>query len=742
MENDKILFEFIRTDKFKEFKQYISTKEIFDINVRDNSNNYLIIYAIIKNNIELIKLLLSKECRIDIKDQEGKSILYLPIKYNYNEITNLLIEHDKHSIGISIVDITDIDDKIPLHYAIQFINYYAIEVLLNAKSNVNFQDKNGNNALQLAIKTKEFDICQKILETDVHINAINNIGETALHIACNLKFVNIIQLLINNGIDVNIREIKTNMSALIYAINRDSFDIVKILIANKININLQDFIGNTAISYSIIDDFNEITYELIKNKPHVNLHNIDGNLPIHLLLEKENVYENEITKFLIDQSNLNLQNNTGNTPLHYICKKDLWKTYKNILIKKKLNIFINNYDNKRPIDFIKKSDLNEFVEMAVKSYLYILRNNNFIWKENWENICNKELFYEKLNEDELQIVKKYITKSQKETNKQKDVCYTIILHKIEEMYKNNNQECGNTSYPQKKNKKCIDVDGSSNVELCTFTGETLEILIGVIYLLNKHKYACSTIESNFKINNDMCNYFLSLGIKTTNKCEFLNFEIVWVHKKLFFSENFVDNFKKCINNNNIRFIIIPLGIEIERGSHANYLIFDKKTYEIERFEPYGAESPYKFNYNQKLLDNILSFKFIELDSNIKYISPDTFLPKIGFQYFDIYEEKTSKIGDPGGFCALWSLWYTDMRLKYPDINRKSLVNKLLKEIKLKNISFRYMIRNYSSNITDIRDTIFKASGITINDWLNDQYTKTEYEIIIKELTKLLEKSSF
>ena len=49
-----------------------------------------------------------------------------------------------------------------------------------------------------------------------------------------------------------------------------------------------------------------------------------------------------IIELLIDQSNLNFQDNKGNTPLHLICKKNLWNDYKNILIKKKLNIFILN----------------------------------------------------------------------------------------------------------------------------------------------------------------------------------------------------------------------------------------------------------------------------------------------------------------------------------------------------------------------------------------------------------------
>ena len=140
-----------------------------------------------------------------------------------------------------------------------------------------------------------------------------------------------------------------------------------------------------------------------------------------------------------------------------------------------------------------------------------------------------------------------------------------------------------------------------------------------------------------------------------------------------------------------------------------------------------------------MLDTILSFKFRELSEDIKYIKPKAFLPKIGFQYFDIYESKTTNIGDPGGFCALWSIWYADMRLKYPEVDRKSLVNKLLKEIKMSNVSFKTLIRNYSNNVTDIRDNIFKIAGITINDWQNDQYTDEQFNKIINGISVLLNK---
>ena len=133
------------------------------------------------------------------------------------------------------------------------------------------------------------------------------------------------------------------------------------------------------------------------------------------------------------------------------------------------------------------------------------------------------------------------------------------------------------------------------------------------------------------------------------------------------------------------------------------------------------------------MDKLLEQKFKNIDENIKYISPAEFLPKIGFQLFDAIENKKRKIGDPEGYCALWSIWYTDMRLTYKDYDRKKLVKLLLKIIKLNNISFKNMIRNYGKNIIDIRDDILKKSNLDINDWLNDQFTDLQVNNVLNNL---------
>jgi hypothetical protein len=185
-------------------------------------------------------------------------------------------------------------------------------------------------------------------------------------------------------------------------------------------------------------------------------------------------------------------------------------------------------------------------------------------------------------------------------------------------------------------------------------------------------------------------------------------------------------FNDCIKSS-ARFIIIPLGIEMKTGSHANYLIYDKTIKEIERFEPHGGTTPIGFNYNAHSLDETLSDYFSSIDTEIKYIKPEKYIPKIGFQILDSQEDKKARIGDPSGFCALWSMWYVDNRLTYHMYTREQLIKNLFRGIKSQNISYRNMIRNYSQNIINERDKFLQEIDIDINDWLNDNYTNTQLD---------------
>ncbi|MBA42901.1 MAG: hypothetical protein CMF62_02690 [Magnetococcales bacterium] len=104
---NKKLFELIKKQKWIEFNDIINKNSDIDLNIRDDSNNYLLTYAVLFNNLETIENLVKKGSKMDILDNDGKTILYLPIKYNYEESLKLLLKLNKKSIAIPLIDNQD-----------------------------------------------------------------------------------------------------------------------------------------------------------------------------------------------------------------------------------------------------------------------------------------------------------------------------------------------------------------------------------------------------------------------------------------------------------------------------------------------------------------------------------------------------------------------------------------------------------------------------------------------------------
>lgn len=731
---NKHLFELLKNHKWDEFIEYINSTEYIDLNIRDDQNNYLLTYAVIYNKPDIVKLLIDKGARIDIYDNEDRSILFIAIKYDYQKIIDILLEYNKNSIGILLFDIRDKNNHVPIHYAIIFNNITALTKLLNAGASPNTSDRNGYNSLHLSVYIRSYKMCHIILKYNVDINSRTISGETALHIACNLQLTNIAKLLVESGININIQDFDHELTALHYSVNANNKDLVSLLLDNNADPNIQDAGGNTVVHYAVSENNLECLIMIVAKPVNLNLWNFEGKIALLMALEIDQKNLTEYIDILLNNSNVNLQDSNGNTCLHMFCAKNLWREYRQQLVKKKLDVFVPNKKNIRPIDTINSKDIDEFINMVVDSYIYRLRNTDIYWSEEWENMCKKELYYNTMSNEEKKEIPILELNSTKEiSSKNIDVCRVIIYDKIRGMYEKKNQKLCNKSYPIKRGNTCLDINEGENLNICTFTGNTLDILIGLIYLLKKHPDTCSTFSKNFSENKELCKFYKSIGIIMNTRCEFLNFEIIWVHSKLYLADEFYENFKKCSNRNDKQFIIIPLGIEMREGGHANYLLYDKKSNEIERFEPHGS-SP-GLSYNSPLLDDILEIRFKEIDNNIKYIRPKLFLPKIGFQILDTYERNNKKIGDPGGFCALWTIWYVDMRLTYKNINRADLVKKMIQTIKSQNISFKNLIRNYSKNILEMRDKVLDKAGLDINDWLNDQYTEQQIDTILKELTR-------
>jgi ankyrin repeat protein len=725
----KELFSMLKSHNITGFVRLLNsidhTDILFDINVRDEQQNFLLTYAINLNQVDIVKLLIEKGARIDITDKYDKSIIIIAINYSYFEILKTLLEENKKNIGVSIIDLKDRNSKIPLHYAIDIQSFETVQLLLEHGSNPNVQDKDGYNSLHLAVKSRSLKMCELILKHITNVNARCSTGETVLHIACNLQLVDIVRLLVEHGVSLNVSDYSHEITALHYSVLLNNKKLIALILKNNADPNVQDIYGNTPLHYCITEGNFEVFMMLLKSNStrniiNLNIWNINGEIPLHLILKLQSDNINDYLDMVLSLSNLTIQDSEGNTCLHYLIESGYWKDYMGVLKTKKLNIFAINSEKKSPLDLIQKKDYNEFIELVISSYTYRLKNTKNLWYYDWENICAKE--YPELTQENINELDKVKKGNEKTTERNfEQTCQGIIKERLLQLIKKKDFNCTNQSFPVKKATLCVDVTEGSKLDYCTFVGTTLDILIGLIYLVKKHSKVCSTLTKNFSENKELCNFYRSVGIFMNAKCEFLNFEIVWIHSRLYLMDGFYEQFQKCLNAKS-KFIIVPLGIETREGNHANYLIYDTELKEIERFEPHGFTTPPGMYYNPNLLDEILENRFKNIDENIKYIRPKEYLPKVGFQLIDVTENKKRKIGDPEGFCALWCIWYVDMRLTYREYSREELVKSLIKTIRAKNISFRNMIRNYARVVIDIRDEIFRQSNIDINNWMNDEYS--------------------
>ena len=739
MEIIKKLFKLIRNHKWKKFIKLINSTTNINLNVQDEHKNYLLTYAIKYNKPHIVSILINKGCRCDIMDKNNRSIIYEAIIYNYVDIVKLLINPPDTLFGIPVEYIYDKHLNIPLHYAITAKNIEIISILHNVRPGlVHVRDENNYTALHIAVLTGSLDVVKCILQyMNIYTSDINIISkkyESALHLAINAGYNSISKCLIDNKINLDVQDYD-DMTALHRAVILNNIELVKYILEHGCNLDIQDKYGNTALHCAIRKSRKLCFDHIILYEQNYNLWNIDGNTAGHIIFNEYSKKKKYYIDAIIGKISLTLQNNKGYTIMHYLMIHDIWSDYIDILKTKKIMIFSKNENDTAVIDYIyntqniKKYKL--FIDIIVSSYIFQLKKNTN-WKNNFDVMCSKEL------KDLTTQDKKYLFNDSDLTdtelnNKCQNIIHNKIINKINKYYDTSNDK-HLISYPSTSTYDICIKEGK-HIFLCTFIGSLLDILIGLLYLLKKHKNACAILKKTHSSDYKLCEFFKNKGIiiqYTGKSCEYLFYEILWYNYKLYMIDDFYELLTRCIDSGT-QFIIIPLGIILQNSAHANYLIYDTSKKEVERFEPHGGAVPIGFHYKSNLLDTVLFNYFKDIDADIKYIRPNNFIPKIGFQSIEANENYNLCIGDPDGFCAVWCIWYVDQRLSYPHHDRQKLIHALISNIKLQRISYRNMIRNYSKNIIKERDKILNAVGININDWMNNNYTVSMNDKLIDHL---------
>jgi ankyrin repeat protein len=712
MDKTNQLFEYIKNSEWDKFESSLNND--IDLDIKDNHSNYLIQYIILYNNVKILQKVLQYNLSLDWLDNEGRSILYIPIKYGYINIIKILLQADEEKIGISILNIKDSYGNFPLHYALFFKNLEIFK-LLSIKSNFFIFDKAKNSIIHLVTKNKNIDFLKTLTESDFNINITNSNNETPLHIACVYDLNNFITKFISLKCNLNIKEKSGGLTPLMICVLNNNIEAIDLILSNNPMLDLQDYEGNTVLHLALIDNNYYIANKIIRADMSLNANicNLDGNTYLHIILYKmfyDNINQSNYPLIkLFKLTNLNIQNNDGQTCWHFIIATKLFakKEIAEILIKKKNNLFILDKKNKTPYDVakskLKKEELDLLNDIIASSYWNGLKISSLtpdIWSIDWEKICSKP----DSNKDKcLQTIKKYIS-------------------------------LNNVSIPLKRKTFCIDIENPKNNIITTFTGIILDIITCYIVLQQKFNVLSTSITTDYIINQNVLSYYKQIGIVKELFGDYLNFELFWLFHKDIWPTTIEKSLTLFISSDK-RIFALPVTIDLENGSHSNVIIIDKELKIIERFEPNGSDEPIGFNYNKYLLDFKIKTYLENFFPDYEYLEPGKFLPTIGFQVLEMLENKKMKrIGDPGGFCVGWCLWYLEQRIKYI-IHPKKLVEKLIINIKVKNISFKNLIRSYVNLLlSNFRDKILNELDIDINDIINENISETKSLELEKTLT--------
>ena len=135
-----------------------------DINIRNNDGWTVLMFASHIGYHQVFELLLSKDPDIKIQDNDGWAVLMHACLYGHLQVVEVLL------CKVPNFDIQNNDGVTALMFASANGNHQVVELLLSRDTDINIQDKNGWTALMHASGYGPHQVVELLLSRDTNIN--------------------------------------------------------------------------------------------------------------------------------------------------------------------------------------------------------------------------------------------------------------------------------------------------------------------------------------------------------------------------------------------------------------------------------------------------------------------------------------------------------------------------------------------------------------------------------------------
>ncbi|GAB6027875.1 hypothetical protein CHUAL_002089 [Chamberlinius hualienensis] len=230
-------------------------------------------------HLEIVKILLQNQARVDVFDEIGKAALHLAAERGHKDVVDELLRNQAFVNARSKVGIT------PLHLAAMNGYTELVKSLLkNHGAILDATTLNKQTPLHMAAEKGQLDVCNCLLELKADPNAVDQQGQTPLHLAA----------------------------------ENDHSDVVKLFLKYRPElVTMANTGGSTCAHIAAMKGSVEVIKELMKSNKAVVINGrlkATESLPIHLAAEGGHA---DVVKILLEAGASGTdENKEGHTPLH------------------------------------------------------------------------------------------------------------------------------------------------------------------------------------------------------------------------------------------------------------------------------------------------------------------------------------------------------------------------------------------------------------------------------------------
>jgi quinoprotein dehydrogenase-associated probable ABC transporter substrate-binding protein len=211
--------------------------------------------ALIANDPQRVKLLLSKGANVNKRDAQGYTPLTSAARQRYTNMIKLLVDHKAD------VNLANADGMTPLLESAMRDDVPSIEVLLAHGADVEAKGPGGFGPLALSIEERKYQAAKALIDAGAKVNvaagdqrltplmiaaAESRPAEGSIFVPSSTRPIDIAKALIKSGADVNAKD-KDGMTALMIAASHNNAPMVGLLLQSGANPAAKNAKGQTAL---------------------------------------------------------------------------------------------------------------------------------------------------------------------------------------------------------------------------------------------------------------------------------------------------------------------------------------------------------------------------------------------------------------------------------------------------------------------------------------------------------------